>query len=313
VWEGSRLALSRLVDGTADRPFVYRILMPFLIRVAIQIFPMPATVYASLLIYFSLLGFVICIRSFSALYWESVMIVDAIGVVAPIMLLPLMLWNRHVYDFSTLFLFSLGLKLMAQAKWRSFFLVFILNCLNRETAALLALVFFICFWHRFRDILFWKLLLLQMVVYSGIRFAIMWKFQNNPGGIVENHFRLHLFALQMEPLLVLIHVLFGFLLLILAVWDWKKKPFFPRQAALGIVPVLSVLYLFWGIPFEIRVFYEAYPLILLLVLPTIGQFLGLQFWATQRVNVNHPLAVSLYVSDQPVNDQNKPALKTWME
>jgi hypothetical protein len=104
------------MDGTAYQPFVYRVLIPFLVKVAVQIFPLPPTVYASFLIYCSFLGFVLTMRSFSSLYWPSSRVIDFIGLISPVILIPLMLYNRHIYDLSTLFLFSLGLRLMAEVR-----------------------------------------------------------------------------------------------------------------------------------------------------------------------------------------------------
>jgi len=297
-WKWPHSDIDLLMNGTAERPYVYRILVPFLIKMAINIYPLSATVYASLLTYFSLLGFVICIRSFSALFWESTMIVDAIGLTSPVLLLPLMLWNEQIYDFTTLLLFSLGLLYMAQAKWKLFFLIYMISCLNKETTVLLLLVFFVCFWHRRKDAFFWKIFALQLAIYVTTRFAIIWKFQSNPGGIVENHFWDHVVAFQTAPTLVLTHIFLGILIMILAIWDQKKKPFFLKRAAIGLVPVLFTLYLLWGFPLEIRVFYEAYPVILLLALPTTSQLLGLPFWSAQRPYVDSSRAVLLYESDK---------------
>ncbi len=294
AWEEPRLALSQLMDGSAYRPFVYRILIPFLVKGATHILPLSPTFYASLLICFSFFGFVFTLRSFAALYWESLTVVDAIGVLSLIMLFPFTLTNRHVYDISTLFLFTLGLKFMAQAKWKSFFLVFMVTCLNKETTILLTLAFFVCYWHRSRDKFFWELLILQTTIYVALRFATMWAFRNNPGGIVENRFAEHMIVFQTRPLLAWIFVGFGMITILLALWDWKKKPFFLRRAALGMAPIFLVLYFIWGGPLEIRVFYEIYPIILLLVLPSIGQLLGLPFWSTQYTHVEDSCSINLY-------------------
>lgn len=293
-WDDPNSTLDTLMNGTAPRPYVYRMFIPLLIRMAVFVLPLPATIYASLLIYFSLLGFAISIHSFSVLYWKSDMAVDFVGAISLIMLLPLTLWNEHVYDFATLLLFSLALMFMAQARWRLFFLVYTLGCLNKETTVFLSLIFFVAFWHRARDSFFWKLLGGQLAVYTVIRLIIMWSFQNNPGGIIENHFADHIAALHMAPALVLTHMVFGIVLILLAAWNWRKKPFFLRKAAIVLVPVLFVLYLLGGYPLEIRVFYEAYPIILLLILPAFSKIPGLAFLAAQNINAAGPEALSLY-------------------
>jgi hypothetical protein len=100
--------------------------------------------------------------------------------------------------------------------------------------------------------------------------------------VVEYHLLHHFIALALEPLRVLSYLAGGLIVVLLAARDWHRKPFFLRQGALVLLPLLFVLYLLWGFPLEIRVFYEVYPLLLLLVLPSLDSRFGLQFWATQR-------------------------------
>jgi hypothetical protein len=50
---------------------------------------------------------------------------------------------------------------------------------------------------------------------------------------------------------------------------------------LVLAPIMFALYLFGGVPFEIRVFYEMYSVLILLVSPTIGQLIGLKFFEEQ--------------------------------
>jgi hypothetical protein len=54
-----------------------------------------------------------------------------------------------------------------------------------------------------------------------------------------------------------------------------------RDAALSVTPVLCLLFHLFCFPFEIRAFYEAYPLLLLLSLPALGQRLGIDYRPAQ--------------------------------
>ncbi|MCZ2121229.1 MAG: hypothetical protein LC108_03075 [Anaerolineales bacterium] len=281
-WEEPRLALSQLMDGTAYKPFVYRILVPTITKIAILVFPLPATLYASILIFAFLLGFIVCIRSFSSIFWKKAEINDFVGALSIPMLTPFMLTNRHVYDFSTLFLFSAGLMLMAQKKWGYFLIVYTLACLNKETTLFLSLIFLYYFRQNFKKPIYWKLLFFQAIIYTSIRALIMWRFSNNPGVMMENHFYDHFSsALVPSPKLILGYVSYLILMIIAVRTRWKEKPVFLREALSILAPLMFVLYLLGSYPFEIRTFYEIYPLLILLASPILGRLIGLDFFKEQ--------------------------------
>src|SRR5262249_54344419 len=133
----------------------------------------------------------------------------------------------------------------------------------------------------FKDILFWGLFALQLVVYASIRLGIMLKFQNNPGEIIENHLFEHLQFIQARPFLVFAYLIYIVFMAIAVRKDWKKKPLFLREALLILTPTMLMLYLLGGYPFELRVFYEIYPIIFLLASSTFGQIIGFDFFAIQ--------------------------------
>jgi hypothetical protein len=103
-------------------------------------------------------GFVVTIRLFAGLFWDSLQILDLVGVSAVLALLPFMIYSKRVYDLSALFLFTLGLLLLAKGRWGWFLLVYLLGCLNKETTLFLTLVFAACFWGHRRERRFWQLL-----------------------------------------------------------------------------------------------------------------------------------------------------------
>lgn len=54
-----------------------------------------------------------------------------------------------------------------------------------------------------------------------------------------------------------------------------------RDAALSVTPVLCILFHLFCFPFEIRAFYEAYPILLLLSQPALSQRLGIDYRPAQ--------------------------------
>lgn len=143
-----------MVYGRACKPFVYRALLPALVRLTTALLPAGLTVYldqslaqqasvAALfaklqferqyfteyliglsLMYASLLGFMSALRClFNSIYrTTSGWFRDALPVVTLVSLRYLIRYVSYVYDLSTVFLFTLGLALMQRGKWRSFLL-----------------------------------------------------------------------------------------------------------------------------------------------------------------------------------------------
>jgi hypothetical protein len=291
-WEEQRLALSRLMDGTAHRPFVYRVLVPYTTRLAVSILPLSAKLFTSALLYLFLSGSIASIRSLSSVFWKSDTINNVVGVLSIILLVPFMMTNRHVYDFSTLFLFSSGLTLMARKKWRWYFLVYVLACLNKETTILLTGVFLYHYRHAYKTPAFRKLLALQIAIYTGIRAGIMWVFAGNPGAIMEHNFFDHAAFIRSFPALVAGYAVYVMIMSYAIQREWKRKPAFLKDAFTVLAPLMFALYLLGGAPFEIRVFYELSPVLILLAAPSVGRFIGLDFFNKQDCNSSLPLALS---------------------
>ncbi|HSB03482.1 MAG TPA: hypothetical protein VLE49_22715, partial [Anaerolineales bacterium] len=168
-----------------------------------------------------------------------------------------------IYDFVTLFLFTLSFSLLAHHRLNPYLLAFSLACLSKETSLFLILFFAI----HFRGLpkrQYATLLSTQMTIYLVFRLAIMWLFRNNPGDVMEFHFYDQIRAYQAHPWQTLLFFLFIFSVVMLLVYQWKNKPLFLREAALSIGLPLGGLYIFFGMPYELRVFLEVYPTVYLL-------------------------------------------------
>ena len=276
-WHEPRLALADLIAGTAHRPFVYRVLVPTIVGWAANLFSVPAEICAAVVVIASLFGFVVAMRSLAGVFWHSPQVLDFIGLAAVVCLLPFMLYSRHLYDFTGLWLFTLGLNLLALHRWRLYLPVFVLALLNKETAVLLIGVYGLNHLGAWRSKRYWGLLALQTLLFAMIRLTIQWRFRANPGVGLEFHWPDQLKALEVAPGLVALYALFGLLVVGLALSGTRRKPRFLLGAALAVGPALFVAYQLWGFPFEIRNLYEAYPIFLLLSLPTLGRLIGIRF------------------------------------
>lgn len=270
----SRAAIDAMVAGSAHKPFVYRALLPFLIKGLASVIPLSIETWSQILMYGSLLGFVGAFRYFLHALYESSRFVDLASFCALIGL-PLLFMQGKFYDFTTLFLFTLGLAFLANNEWRSYLILFALASFNKESTALLMLFFIIQYHDKLVRLTFIRWLFFQLVIYGAIRFFLLWYFRDNPGQALEFHLKMHWLALVYHPFLTGTFIGITLIAAFLVVYQWGGKPRFLRRAVLGTLPLLYVSYLVWGYPFEIRIFYEVYAILITMVVDSLSRFFRL--------------------------------------
>lgn len=163
-----------------------------------------------------------------------------------------------VYDLSTAAFFALGLGWMARGKLAALYGAFPLMCLNRESVALLTLVFAVYFlgklsWGGWMRGMAW-----QASVFVIVRLGLMWLYRGNAGADVL--FRLHenLEMFTFYPPLTVLHWA-GFAWICWRVSrSWKLAHPLLRTAWLVLFPILLAEYLVVGFAFEVRVFAEVW-------------------------------------------------------
>jgi hypothetical protein len=199
---------------------------------------------------------------------------DLVPLLATLGLIPFFT-HGYVYDLTVLFLFTLELALLAHFRWWLFLLIFPLVCLNKETAFLLTLVFAVYFWRdgRLSRGRYLEALVFQGVVFVTIKLGLTWIFRNNPGAAMAFHLSRHLRVYRQNPILTLAYGSFLALLTFLTFYRWSEKPKLLLSGTLMSIP-LSFLYLLGGWPFELRVFYEVYPVVFLLCAHSVALGLG---------------------------------------
>lgn len=296
------------VDAQAHRPFVLRALSPFVVRTLVRLVPdsvredlesiaadrkkpwrhrliylgwnpklLPEYLVGMAVMWASLLGFVWAFRGLIRTTIESSIWFENGVPLLALALMPIYFaeYYCYLYDFPQLFLFTLGLLLLAARRWTSFLVLYPLSCLNKETTVLLTVVFLL---HFRRDAIlsrgrFAAWLVYQILVFAAIRFWLMHTFADRPGDWVERYFWRNVSLIQTHT--HLFYALFGvlFALALVLPHRWSRKPRFLRQA-FAVGPILFVLDAFYGYLDELRTYYEVYPVALLLVVFTFGEKLG---------------------------------------
>ena len=297
----SEAMFGAMIYGTAYRPFVYRALLPSIVRLVIILLPpnvrtiiihsslrfpnwesdlLTEYIIACIFMLVSLIGFCFALKYlFKGLFEAPKILADVVSSVA-LAGLPIFMksYPSYIYDFPTLFLFTLGLGLMVHRKWQVFVLVFLLACFNKETTILLTLIFIIYFFNRWTLITpkrFFQLISLQLIIFVLTRVYITWSFRNNPGSSLEFHLFDHNINLLLSSYTLPNFVsILGITMLVFH--QWAEKPIFLRCSISILVPLLGMTF-FFGYLDELRDYYEVYPIIFLLIFQTVGNILGAKF------------------------------------
>ena len=293
-----------IIYGTAWKPYVYRVIIPVITRTATSLIPerfqntLSETVeqnknikavlekfhwdskditeylIACFLMYLSLIGFVYAFRKlFNAIYFVPHWFVNLVTIFVLLGLPAMFEYYSYVYDFPTLFLFTLGLYLILKKNWKLFLLLYLVPCFNKETTILLTLVFAIHYYgskeidkRHYRN-----LILIQLVIFTIIKLLLFSIFINNPGGFVEFHLFDRTYLLWNGYNLATYVIWLIIALLVFS--KWNEKPNFLKDALWIAVPLI-ILTFFLGLWDEWRDYYEVYPVIILLISYTVARFVG---------------------------------------
>ena len=285
--------LAGTLEGTAERPFIYRTLVPWLARViapavphsiAAQVTHLPDPIQKTfnalreggydrqaaivlLLMFLSLVGFAYAQQNFlTALGMVSSQEHFALPLLAQIFILPFSIFFGYIYDLPQLFLVTLGLLFLLRGEWAMYLITLALACLNKETTVLLIAVFSLYYLRRLPLKTFITLLTVQLLIFSAIRILLMVLFRNNPGTPLLLTLMVHYEQYMEYPPAILINLAFFLPLVFLSLRGWERKHPFLRAGSVMFV-ALFLMYFIAGMPVEFRVFLDALPVVSTLIYP----------------------------------------------
>jgi hypothetical protein len=279
-----------MIQGTGPKPFVLRTLVPSTVRLIREAIPDPTArrwwlkllrrhpglvaelpylewekeflleyLIAVGVMNLCLVGFLVAMRAlYGHLHPGSGWRRDVLPLAA-LCALPFFFQNgtHFLYDFATLLFMALALLLMERQRFVLFYPVLALALLNKETAALLVLVFAVRFFRRLPAGRWLAHLAAQIGLALAVRSFLLYVYRDNPGEPTRLQIIRNLQLLRERGLDVPTLVLFGVLLLAV-VARWRHEPTL-LKAALTMVPPLCVAYVLVGVYGEIRIFYEVVP------------------------------------------------------
>jgi hypothetical protein len=290
-----------LVYGQAEKPYVARAALPLTVRLISAATPhvfknfcyrqltgrrivesfrwhdeyLYEYALATLLMFLCLVGFAFTLKGLTEYYYDLSPILNDLGPMIGLALLPLFFrYYSYLYDPGTLLLFTLALLLMVKRPFVWFTAGFALAALNKETSILL-IVLYVCHQKITTGRIPAVRTIVLALIWLFVRAALTYAFRDNTGGYVENHFREHniwlltKFPMAMRYTLAVVVVFFLFIRC-----EWRDKPKFLRVGlAVTLLPLL-VAGMFFGFVDELRGYYEAFPFLYLLMIPTMFKFLS---------------------------------------
>lgn len=183
-----------------------------------------------------------------------------------------MLWNYCIldplfypYDTPAIFFFVAGLVCLLREQWRWYYPLFVVATFNRETSVFLVFAFLLVWGRRLPGPQVAGHVLLQMVLWIGIKAALAHAFAASPGATVfQDQFR---YNRQLG--LSLLHgnfhaarflaTMFGAVWLLVPI-QWRHHPPLLRRLLWILVPFLVGMSIV-GVMDEVRIYSEVIPLI----------------------------------------------------
>lgn len=105
-------------------------------------------------------------------------------------------FSNYIYDFSHLFLFTSCLLFLYKRNWLGYLITFVLALLNKETAILSTVIFMIFYYDKLDRKEFFILLVIQAFIFIAVKFSLYLIFLDNPGEFVEFHLQRNLKVLS---------------------------------------------------------------------------------------------------------------------
>ncbi len=189
--------------------------------------------------------------------------------------------STYVYDMTNLCFITVGYLLLVRKRLIWFHLFFALALLNKESFILTSVVFLVLMWDR----LPWRSYVLclgfQGAYFIGLRLLLLRVFGAGAGELfISNtaanldwlwHNNVWYFFTEVDRTAYYFSLFYLLALVLLAIWQWRRKHPVLRLAGAAVFIVLFIINLIMVVFWEWRDFYEVYPLLFLLAYETIGK------------------------------------------
>jgi len=260
---------SALAAGVASTPYQYRVLVPWIVRAAVEMHLIRPE--SEMAMFVGLQVVALILLAFVFRRYLSLFITDrvltSVMALSVYAILPFNYFNLpyYPYDVPSVVFFTLGLILIHDRNWVWFYPLFAIATLNRETSMFLTVVtVFVLF-----DQYSWRKLAVlvgsQAAIWVVIKAALWVLYQRNRWmgyGLYEYQFKVNVATLLNFPVKGLIALAtWGCLWLAVLIWYPRITDMFLRRN-LWTVPVFVAAMFVAGFVIELRIYGEVLPVVL---------------------------------------------------
>jgi hypothetical protein len=277
-WQGAEqletATLDKFVGVAANKPFAYRILMPYLIGVTAELNGISLK-YADICLRICVLfGTMLLLRR-----WLRHFVDPLLADILPLTLGIILPWSFDYYwpyDFSGILIWTAALLCLFERRYFSYTLLFILGALNRETAFFLIPIFGLTQWDALGKgrALKWMgaLFAIWLTIFVTLRLLIHPRAGEGVEIHIVNNFEYLTRGYGLGPYEHWMRLLSGLgFLWLLAPWYWSKKHPFLRRAC-WLLPAYFLVMFVVARFVETRVWYEWIPICLALAGHSLMEF-----------------------------------------
>jgi hypothetical protein len=287
-------SFQRILDGTAPRPYVFRVLIPSLAKIGTKFTPnwvahslqnvpkdtMPGRVihglskgthyrealHALFLGFLSLAGFILAEKKLLHILGYPVEQQYVLPFFLAVLVPMLSVHFAYVYDLPQMFLFAVSSILLYQRRWGLYFILLAIATLNKETSLLLILIYAAYYFRQLPLRKYIVLLASQLALFGGIQGTIRYIYRDNPGNTMYWTFPYHMDQYAAYPVTFSITAIIFGMFIYLIFKDWTNKPAFLRYASIAFFITL-ILFFVGGMPMEFRIFLDILPIFGIMLFP----------------------------------------------
>lgn len=234
-------------------------------------------------------------RLLQVLFAPPPLAADLFPLVLIAMLPAFMSYSVFIYDYAVILLFAAAILSVVQERWRAYYVIYTLALLNKETAVLLPVVFLATQYDAMARPRLARHLVVQLALAVVVLGWLWWMFRGNDGESIELHLRRNLAFLghahnyfRFEklgpsplapaglPLRVPLGLNLPFILVVsgLIAAAWHRAPAVLRRSLAAMFVPIVVMQLCFGLVDEVRVWYEAMPVVVALLYVSASTRLG---------------------------------------
>ena len=258
-----------LAAGVASTPYQYRVLVPWMVRVATDLHvirPESQMAMFRVIQVIALILLAVVFRRYLSLFIAD-RVLTSVMALTLYAILPFNYFNLpyYPYDVPSVLFFTLGVILIHDERWWWFYPLFVVATFNRETTIFLAVITAAAWFDRYAWPKLAALVLSQVAIWIAIKAALWTIYQQNRWmgyGLYQYQLKVNIATLIESPLKAVIALAtWGCLWLMVAVWYPRIDDLFMRRT-LWTIPVFIAGMFVAGVIIELRIWGEMLPIVL---------------------------------------------------